>query len=131
MADPTDLGRAVRCYANAYNRNRVHDSQFWMGQKIPVVLDVNGVAGSGVTVTSVKWRVLLPYVAVMSNPRILSDNRSVAVDVLANWIGDTSLKCLATLSDGSVVPQLYRIDVSGDPFNLPTQAGSGPTEVTA
>ena len=130
MTDPTELGRDVRCFASSYVRNRMHDSRFWLGQKLPVVLDLNGVAGTGVTVSSAKWEVILPYVAVMSNPRILSDSRSVAVDILANWIGDTTMKCAATLSDGSIITQLYRIDISGDPFNLPSQSTSGPTEVT-
>lgn len=131
MTDPTQQGRAVRCYASQYSRDRAHESRFWLGQKLPLVLDLNGVAGKGVTVSSAKWTVLLPYIAVMSNPRILTDNRSVAVDVLANWIDQTTLKCAATLSDGSIITQIYVIDVSGDPWNLPTQSTNGPTTLTA
>jgi hypothetical protein len=67
----------------------------------------------------------------MSNARIQPDNRSSAVNVLANWIGDSIIRCEATLENGEVYIQPFRIDVSGDPIFMYNRQNNGPLVLTA
>lgn len=126
-----EIGRTSRAVGSAYYRTRIHDCRLMMGEKRCLVVDFNGVISSARTVASIVWRCDFGYIAQMSNARIQSDNRSAAVDILANWIGDSVLQCAATLDNGEVYMQMFRVDVSGDPIFMPAVSGNGPTVLTA
>ena len=126
-----ELGRVTRIYASGYDRARVHDGRLVHGESRCLVVELNGAIPAGRTVTSVTWRCADPAVIVMSNARIQTGARSVAVDVRANWTCDTAIKCEATLDNGEVYAQLIRLGVMDSPwFGDETQA-VGPATLTS
>jgi len=126
-----EIGRTTKAVASAYYRTRIQDCRLMMGEKRCLVADFNGVISSARKVASVVWKCDFGYIAQMSRARIQPDNRSAAVDILANWIGDSVLQCAATLDNGEVYMQMFRVDVSGDPIFMPAVSGNGPTVLTA
>lgn len=126
-----EIGRTTRAVASAYYRTRVHDTRLMMGEKRCLVADFSGVISKARTIVSVTWRCDFGYIAQMSNARIQPDARSAAVDILANWIGDSILRCEATLDNGEIYIQPFRVSVSGDPIFMPAMSGNGPTVLTA
>lgn len=126
-----EIGRTTKAVASAYYRTRVQDCRLVMGEKRCLVADFNGVISSARKVVSVVWKCDFGYVAQMSRARIQPDNRSVAVDIIANWIGDSVMQCAATLDNGEIYMQMFRVDVSGDPIFMPAVSGNGPTILTA
>lgn len=126
-----EIGRTTKAVASAYYRTRIQDCRLMMGEKRCLVADFNGVISSARKIVSVVWKCDFGYVAQMSRARIQPDNRSAAVDILANWIGDSVLQCAATLDNGEVYMQMFRVDVSGDPIFMPAVSGNGPTVLTA
>lgn len=131
VVDCDEIGRVSKANASAYYRTRVHDTRLMLGEKRCLVANFNGAIAAARTIASVKWRTFAGYVAIMADARIQSDQRSTAVDVTANWIGDASIRCEATLDNGEVYIQPFRVSVSGDPIYLPVQTTVGPLELTA
>lgn len=124
----TELGRATRCYVSGYDRARAQVARLVRGESRCLVADLNGAIGAARTVTSVTWRVQLPYIARMSNARIDADAREVAVDVLARYPGCTPIKCEATLDNGEVYVQLFSLRVRDAAwFDGENDAVDGPT----
>jgi hypothetical protein len=126
-----EIGPTSRANASAYQRTRIHDTRLMLGESRCLVANFNGAIASDATITSVTWRCDYGYVAIMSNARIQPDNRSSAVNVLANWIGDSIIRCEATLENGEVYIQPFRIDVSGDPIFMYNRQNNGPLVLTA
>lgn len=126
-----EIGRVTKAYVSQHYRTRVHDSRLMLGEKRCMVVELNGALSSGRTISSVTWRCEYPYIAIMANARIQEGQRSAAIDLTANWIGDTTIQCEATLDNGEVYTQMFRVAVSGNPWYLPTQSSSGPTTLTA
>lgn len=132
MTDCTDVGRVTRCYVSAYQRDRVHNSRLIRGESRCLVAEFNGAIGPARTITSVTWRCQWPMYAIMSNARVQSSGRSVAVDILANWPGRAWLKCEATLDNGEVYTQLFHIAIADAAWFAEEQAtAQGPTSLTA
>lgn len=126
-----EIGRTSKAVASAYYRTRIHDVRLMMGEKRCLVADFNGAISSARAIASIVWRCDFGYIAQMSNARIQAGNRSAAVDIIANWIGDSVMQCAATLDNGEVYMQMFRVDVSGDPIFMPAVSGNGPTILTA
>lgn len=126
-----EIGPVSKANVSAYHRTRVHDIRLMMGEKRCLVANLNGAVGKGHTITTVTWRTDFGYVAVIANARIQSDSRSAALDVTANWLGDSIIRCEATLDNGEVYIQTFHVSVSGDPIFMPSQSTSGPTVLTA
>lgn len=126
-----EIGRTSKAVASAYYRTRVQDVRLMMGEKRCLVASFNGVISTARTIKSVVWRCDFGYIAQMSRARIQPDNRSVAVDIIANWIGDSIIRAEATLDNGEIYIQPFHIDVSGDPIFMPAVSGNGPTILTA
>lgn len=126
-----EIGRTTRAVASAYYRTRVHDTRLMMGEKRCLVADFSGVISKARTIVSVTWRCDFGYIAQMSRARIQPGGRSAAVDVVANWIGDSIIRCEATLDNGEVYVQPFRVSVTGDPIFMPAVSGNGPTVLTA
>ena len=127
-----ELGRVSRIYASGYDRTRVHDGRLVRGESRCLVVEFNGAIPASRTVTSVTWRCADPSVIVMSNARIQSSGRSVAVDVRANLPCDTAIKCEATLDNGERYMQLIRLAVTDSPwFDDETVSAGGPGTLTA
>jgi len=131
VTDCDEIGPVSKANVSAYHRTRIHDVRLMMGEKRCPVANFNGAISSARTITSVTWRTDFGYVAVIANARIQSDNRSAAVDVTANWLGDSIIRCEATLDNGGVYIQTFHVSVSGDPIFMPSQSTPGPTVLTA
>lgn len=133
IALPCDeLGRTTTINVSGYNRSSVHDVRVVRGEKRCLVANFNGALPAGRTIASVTWRCVQPYVAIMSNPRIIVGQRQVAVDVKANYYSDTVIKCEATLDNGEVMAQLVRMSVMDSPwFEADAVSADGPYVLTA
>jgi hypothetical protein len=132
VADCDEIGTASRANASAHYRTRVHDVRLMTGEKRCLVANFNGAFGSARTISSATWRCDNPTIGAMSNARIQSDSRSSAVDLTARWIGETFIRCEATLDNDEVYIQPFHIDVSGDSlFQATGTAGSRELTVTA
>lgn len=129
--DCDEIGRTSKAVASAYYRTRIHDTRLMMGEQRCLVASFGGAISAARTIVSVKWRCDFGYIAQMSSARVQSDGRSTAIDVLANWIGDSIIRCEATLDNGEIYVQPFRVSVSGDPIFMPAVSGNGPTELTA
>lgn len=126
-----DLGRSTTCHVSGYNRGRLHQSRLITGEKRQLVADFNGAMPVGRTIASARWRCDIAYVLEMSNATIATDKRSTQVDILAQWLGSTMLICEATLDNGEIYTQMFVVDVSGNPYFLPSSTTPGPLELTA
>lgn len=129
--DCDEIGQVSKANASAFYRTRIHDTRLMLGEKRCLVANFNGAISAARTIASVKWRTFFGYVVVMSSARVQSDKRSAAVDITANWIGDASIRCEATMDNGEVYIAPFRVSVSGDPIYLPVQTTIGPLELTA
>jgi len=126
-----ELGRVTRVYASGHDRTRVHDGRLVRGESRCLLVNFNGAISSGRTVTSVTWRCTDPSVVVMSNARIQTGARSVAVDVRANLPCDTAVKCEATLDNGERYMQLIRLTVMDSPWFGDETTTPGPATLTS
>lgn len=131
VPDCDEMGRASNANVSAYDRTRVHDVRLMMGEKRCLVANFNGAISAARTITSIKWRCDFGYIAQMANARIQSNNRSAAVDITANWMGDSIIRCEATLDNGEIYIQSFHVEVNGDPIFLAATSGVGPTVLTA
>lgn len=131
VPDCDEMGRASTANVSAYDRTRVHDVRLMMGEKRCLVANFNGAISAARTITSVKWRCDFGYIAQMANARIQSNSRSTAVDITANWMGDSIIRCEATLDNGETYIQSFHVEVNGDPIFLAATSGVGPTVLTA
>ena len=130
VAACTELGRVTRCYVSGYQRTRIHESRLVRGEKRCLVANFNGAFDLARTITSVIWRCEQPYAAVMSNARVFP--REVAVDVTAQLPGCSLIKCLATLDNGEVYTQLFRVLVMDAAwFDIDPGATAGPLSLTS
>lgn len=126
-----ELGRVTRIYASGYDRARVHDGRLVRGELRCLVVEFNGAIPAGRTVTSVTLRCSDQSVIVMSNARIQTGARSVAVDVRANWPRVAAIKCEATLDNDERYMQLIRLAVMDSPWFGDETSASGPTTLTS
>lgn len=132
VSDCTELGRVTRCYVSGYQRVRVHESRLVRGESRCLVANFNGAVDAARTITSVTWQCQQPYIVAMSNARIPEGAREVAVDMAAQLPGCAWLKCIATLDNGEVYTQLFRVIVRGGPwFDGETTPSAGPTSLTS
>jgi hypothetical protein len=129
--DCDEIGRASTANVSAYDRARVHEVRLMVGEKRCLVANFNGAISAARTITSVKWRCDFGYIAQMANARIQSNNRSTAVDITANWMGDSIIRCEATLDNGEIYIQSFHVEVNGDPIFLAATSGVGPTVLTS
>lgn len=125
-----ELGRTTRAYVSGYNRTRVHEVRVVRGEKRCLVANFNGAIPKGRTIASAVWRTTQNWAAIMSNGRIFENDRSTAVDLSAGWGGPAWVKCEATLDNGEVYTQVFRVLVQTPPwFAGEPNPVSGPTEV--
>lgn len=125
-----DLGRSTTCRVSGYNRGRLHQSRLITGEKRQLVADFNGAMPLARNITSARWRCDVAYVLAMSNPSIAADKRSTQIDIVAQWLGSTMMLCEATLDNGEIYTQMFVVDVSGNPYFLPSSTTPGLLDLT-
>lgn len=124
-----ELGRTTRVYVSAYTRERVHTSRLIIGEKRCLLADFNGAIGSARKIVKARWRTDFGYICIPSNPSIAADQRSTQIQLAANWIGDMMIHLEATLDNGEVYTQMFYVQVSGNPWFLPSYTVYGPSEL--
>lgn len=125
-----EMGRTTTCRVSGYTRTRIHESRLIAGESRTLTADFNGAMPVGATIASARWRMDLGCIATLADAAISTDKRSTSVTLAAVWIGCTMLLCEATLSNGDVLPQMFLVDVSGNPYFLPADTTPGPLDLT-
>lgn len=126
-----ELGRATRCYVSAYQRDRVHSSSLNRGEVRCLVADFNGALPKGRTIASVIWRCAQGFPVVMSDAAIAG--RATSIQIKAQFSGVGSFKCEATMDNGEVYTQPFRICVGSrwwGWFDAEPNPSQGPTVLT-
>lgn len=125
-----ELGRVTRAYVSGYQRDRVHASRLVRGEKRCLVANFNGAIPAARSIASVTWRCEQTYTVVMANARI--SGREAEVDITAQLQGCAWVKCVATLDNGEVYTQLFRVQVQDATwFDGEPAVAAGPTSITA
>lgn len=125
-----ELGRATRAFVSGYDRTRTHEARLVRGEKRCLVANFNGAIPKGRTIAQAVWRTTQNWAAILSNGRIFENDRSTAVDMLAGWGGPAWVKVEATLDNGEVYTQVFRICVQNGPwFSGEANPQSGPQEL--
>lgn len=101
------MSRVTTAYVSKYQRDRVHESRLFRYEKRAFSANFGGALESDVGVTSVDWYCSNTSVAVIADATCSATGGGITVT--ANAIGESYLKCSATLTDGSVMTQLFRV----------------------
>jgi hypothetical protein len=126
-----EIGRATRSFVSAYDRARIQASRLYRFEKRALIANFNGAIPIGTTIASATWRTDAPDIGVMSAPAISTNLRETSVLYATQLGGFANIRCEATLNDGSIYNQNFRINVRetscffDDPPNV-----SGPASVT-
>jgi hypothetical protein len=134
LPNPTDcdeIGRVTRCIVSAHDRTRTHEARIGFGEKRCLVADFSGAISPSRYITSITWRCIDGYVIAMSNARIQGTKRSAAVDIQANYGGESWLRCDVTLDNGEIYVQRFHASVVGYPWPWPDPVAPGPLILTA
>lgn len=125
-----EIGRTTTCRVSAYTRNRVHQSRLIAGETPVLSADFNGALDPGVTIAAARWRLDVGYVASIASPTISTDKRSTSLTLFAVWVGCTMILCEATMSNGDKLTQMFEVDISGNPYFLPSTTSTGSMDLT-
>jgi hypothetical protein len=101
------MSRVTTAYVSAYQPGRIHESRLFRYEKRRFTADFNAVLGSDTGLSSVDWYCSNPAVTVMVDATCTQKEGGVTVTI--NVPGHSVLKCSATLTDGSVLTQLFRV----------------------
>jgi hypothetical protein len=122
--------RATRAYVSAYDRASPHHSRLYRFEKRRYVADFNGALGERL-LSSATWRTDAPEIGVMSDAQISQDRRETSIMYASQLCGWANLRCDATLDDGSILTQVFRVNVreASGYFDDPP-ISSGPVSLT-
>jgi hypothetical protein len=102
VPDCGELGRVTRSFVSGYTAARTEVRRIRRFAKRCVVAEFNGSMPLGCTIVKARWDCTSPWSILMSNPRIQSNGRSIAIDAAFNFAGWGGLKGTATWSNGEV-----------------------------
>jgi hypothetical protein len=100
--DCGELGRVTRSFVSGYTAARTEIRRIRRFSKRCVVANFNGAMPKGVTITRVRWETTSPWSIHMSNPRVESTGRTVAIDAAFNFQGLGAMLATATWSNGEI-----------------------------
>lgn len=124
-----DLGQVTRAFVSPYSRFTIHDSRLYPREKRLLVADFNGAIPVGVTLASVVWSLQPVCCVAMADAAI--NERETQVMLTAVFAGSVAIRCEATLSNGEVYNQIFRIAVLCGPFWGDNIDNAGPAQLTA
>ena len=101
------MSRVTTAYVSAYQRGRIHESRLFRYERRNFTANFNAALEGDVGVSSVDWYCSNPAVTVMADATCTQKEGGVTVTI--NVPGFSILKCSATLTDGSVLTQLFRV----------------------
>lgn len=111
-----EIGIATRSNVSAWDRSRVHQSSLYASETRRLVANFNGATPKGVLIVSAQWETYAQPQVVMSDAEIAADQRSTSILIKSQMGGPAILKCTATMSDGSVMTQNFRVNVQYAPI---------------
>lgn len=124
------MPRSITATASQYQRNRIWSGEFVRGESFQLGLNLGGVLASGVTISSIVWRVLATSSVILGAGT--TSARSATVTCTAGIGPGGVVKAVATASDGKVWSQLYRVTVEDAPwFTGEVAPAAGSATVTA
>ena len=116
VPDCTELGRVTRSFVSGYTASRRETRRIRRYSKRCVVADFNGSMPIGPVITHVKWECTSPWSTLMSNARVESTGRKVAVDVAFNFAGWGGILATATWDNGEITSQEFGFTVLDQPL---------------
>jgi hypothetical protein len=116
VPDCEELGRVTRTYASGYTAARCEVRRVRRFAKRCVVAEFNGAIAPDCSIVHVRWDTTSPWSLLMSNPRIQSSGRSVAIDVAFNFAGWGGIQATVRLSNGEVYSQELAFSVLDRPL---------------
>lgn len=124
-----NLGNATYANVSAYQRTRDVLCNVRHGEQRDLVCNFNGAIPVGVSLVWAKWSSTQTSGTAMSMP--LASNRNTQVTIQAGY-GRSFIRCQATMTDGSVLNQVFRVWAVGGPYFQGDQNPvSGPAELIA
>ena len=127
-----ELGRTTRAIVSGYFRTRTHVARLVRGESRCLVADFHGAIAPARSIVSATWRTTQNQAVRMSNARIAADGRSVEVDIVCQSGGVSAVKVDATLDNGEIYNQVFRVEIRWSPvFSGEPQPVIGPSELTA
>lgn len=125
-----EIGISTRSNVSAWDRSRIHQSNLYAAEARRLVANYNGATPKDVLIESAQWQTYnLPQV-IMSDAEIAADQRSTSILIKSQMGGSAILKCTATMSDGSVMTQNFRVNVQYAPVYANTVWTTGPQSLT-
>lgn len=125
------MSRASKAYVSAFDLSRVHESSLYRFAKRSYIAAFNGAMAAGRTIVSATWRIDCPEIAVMSAAAISEDQRETSILLAAQLGGFATLRAEVTLDDGSVLNQVFRVNVrEASCFNDDPAIQTGPYSLT-
>lgn len=125
------IGRKTKGYVSAYDLDQVQKVKVQRTQRRSLVADVYGAVEAPRLITSATWRCTSPWATMMENPTIATNQKSTAVDVVAQDSGWSGIKATITMDDGSILSYQFEFEVTDQPL-YPTElipVSSGPFEL--
>lgn len=124
------MARISTATVSKYQRDRIHASHVLRGEKFTLSANLAGAVDPAATISAVTWRVNKPQSIILGTAT--RSAKSTAVTTTAGYGSGAVLKCQCTLSDGSVIEQLFRVRVSDQPYFFDeTMPVTGPSSVSA
>lgn len=116
VPDCEELGRITKSYVSGYTAARPEARRVRRFSKRCVVAEFNGAIAPDCTIVHVRFDTTSPWSVLMSNPRIQSSGRSVAIDVAFNFAGWGGIQATVRLSNGEVYNQELQFTVLDRPL---------------
>lgn len=123
------MAEQLRVAVSAYQRTRMVSVRMNRGERRRLTVDFNGAIDPARSLVSATFRTNQPHAAYMADAEIAE--RSTSVELHGQASSVASMRCDATLDDGSVVQQFVVLRVADGPwFEGETSQPSGPRTLT-
>lgn len=124
------MPRISTATVSKYQRDRIHASHVMRGEKFTLSTNLAGAVDPNATITAVTWRVNNPQSLILASATRAA--KSTTLTTTAGYGTGATIKCQCSLSDGSIVEQLFRVRVTDYPYFMgETLPVTGPFSVTA
>lgn len=124
------MSRAFTGYVSRYQRSRVWSQEFYRTEKFTLIADFTGALLDGVTIESAVWQSFNNANVILGTA--VAFEKKTEVECTAGLEPGSAVKVEVTLSDGSIMNQLFAVNVRSSPwFCEDTVPAQGPCHVTA
>lgn len=116
VPDCTELGRVSRSFCSGYTAARTETRRIRRYAKRCILADFNGALPAGELIASVRWDTTSPWSVFMSNARVITGQRKVAVDAAFNFAGWGAVLATVTTVNGDTYNQDFNFTVLDRPL---------------